>query len=166
MPLSAKKLKHQNKKPDLNPVKSAVVKVKKDKESDIQQVVNHYFYTKGLSLEQIKQDAKKRKIIYGRFAKPAKQLIDLSGSVAKAKKAIDKIAKWAQSRNLDYSIETIFKKWLEMDRLKPKERVHKPFYGGNPVIWSEAKRKWYVVSDEGQWLEFAGDEKDFEWREK
>ncbi len=137
-----------------------------EKESDIQKIVNHFFYSKGLSLEQIKRDAKKRKIIYGRFAKPAKQLIDLAGSMEKAKKAIDTVASWAQSRNLDYSIETIFKKWLEMDRLKPKKKESRPFYGGNPAVWSETKHKWYIISDEGQWLEFAGDEKDFEWKEK
>jgi len=34
---------------------------KEKKETEIQQIVNHYFYSKGLSLEKIKNDAKKRK---------------------------------------------------------------------------------------------------------
>jgi len=139
---------------------------KKRKETEIQQVVNHYFYSKGLSLKKIKNDAKKKKIIYSRFTRPAKQLLELAGSVSKAKKAIDRVAKWAQSRNLDYAIETIFKKWLEIDRLKPKEVVKKPFYAGNPMIWSQAKKKWFVV-DEGQtWHEFVGEEKDMKWKIK
>ncbi len=136
------------------------------KESDIQQVVNHFFYSKGLSIDQIKEDAKKRKIIYGRFAKPAKQLIELSGSVNEAKNAINKVAQWANSRNLDYSIETIFKKWLELDKLKPKEIVKKPFYKGDPIIWSEAKKKWYVVTSDGEWLEYCGKESDIQWKTK
>lgn len=133
-------------------------------ESDIQQVANHYFYSKGLTLDEIKEDAKKKKIIYSRYVRPAKELIELAGSVIKAKRAITKVADWASSRGLDYSIETVFKKWLELDRLKPKEVVKKPFYRDMPLVWSEAKKKWFVVTQEGDWLEFAGDEKDMEWR--
>ena len=132
----------------------------------IRQIVTHYFKTKGLSLYQLKKDAKKGRIIYSRFTKPAKQLLELAGSVEKAKEAIDKVAEWAKSRNLDYAIETVFKKWLELDRLKPKEIVKKPYYKGNPMVWSETKKKWYVISPEGEWLEFAGKESEIEWRIK
>ncbi|MCJ7787065.1 helix-hairpin-helix domain-containing protein [Patescibacteria group bacterium] len=134
------------------------------KETSIRQVVTHYFETKEISLEEIKRNAKKRKIIYSRFTRPAKQLLELAGSVQKAKKAIDKVAEWAKSRNLDYAIETVFKKWLELDRLKPKEIVKKPYYQGNPMVWSETKRNWYVISPEGDWLEFAGKKEEIEWR--
>ena len=133
-------------------------------ETAIRQIITHYFKTKGLSLSELKRDAKKRKIIYSRFTKPAKQLLELAGSIEKAKQAIDKVAEWAKSRNLDYAIETVFKKWLELDRLKPKEVVKKPFYQRNPMVWSETKRKWYVISPDGEWLEFAGKEKEIEWR--
>ena len=127
-------------------------------------IVTHYFETKGVNLEQLKRDARKRKIIYSRFTKPAKQLLELAGSLEKALEAIDKVAAWAKSRNLDYAIETVFKKWLELDRLKPKEVVKKPYFQGNPMVWSETKKKWYVISPEGEWLEFAGKESDIEWR--
>ncbi len=133
-------------------------------ETAIRQIVTHYFKTKGISLEQLKKDAKKRKIIYSRFTKPAKQLLELAGSVKSAEDAIDKVAKWAKSRDLDYAIETVFKKWLELDKLKPKEIVKKPFYRGNPIVWSETKRKRYVIDEYGEWLEFAGKESDIEWR--
>ena len=150
-------------------MKKQTKKIKKEKgnkkkETDIQEIINHYFYTKGLSLEQIKKDAKKKKIIYSRFTRPAKQLLELAGSVKKAKQAVDKVAEWAKSRNLDYAIETVFKKWLELDRLKPKEIIKKPFYDGSPMVWSQTKRKWYVITPEGRWLEFAGKEEDIKWR--
>lgn len=132
--------------------------------NDIQRIVNHYFHTKGLSLKEIKESAKKKKIIYSRYVRPAKQLLELAGSLKKAILAIDKVAEWAKSRNLDYSIETVFKKWLELDRLKPKEVVKKPYFQGNPMVWSETKRKWYVVSCDGEWLEFAGKESEIEWK--
>jgi hypothetical protein len=132
--------------------------------NDIQRIVNHYFYTKGLTLKEIKESAKKKKIIYSRHVRAAKQLLELAGSLKKAIEAIDKVAEWAKSRNLDYAIETVFKKWLELDRLKPKEIVKKPYYQGNPMVWSESRKKWYVINQEGEWLEFAGKEEEIEWR--
>jgi len=133
-------------------------------ETAIRNIIAHFFKSKGLSLQELKENAKKRKIIYSRFTKPAKQLLELSGSIEKAKEAIDKVALWANSRKLDYSIETVFKKWLELDRLKPKEIVKKPFYNGDPMVWSEAKRKWYVISKNGEWLLYADKESKIEWR--
>ena len=133
-------------------------------ETAIRQIITHYFETKGLALQQLKLAAKKKKIIYSRFTKPAKQLLELAGSVEKAKEAISKVAEWAKSRNLDYAIETVFKKWLELDRLKPKEIVKKPYFQENPMVWSETRKKWYVIDGAGDWLEFAGKESDIEWR--
>lgn len=130
----------------------------------IREIVTHFFKSKNIPLEKLKMDAKKQKIIYSRFTKPAKQLIELAGSVEKAKQAIDRVAEWANSRGLDYAIETVFKKWVELDRLKPKEIVKKPFYRGDPMVWSESRRKWYVIDSHGEWLEFAGKESEIEWR--
>jgi hypothetical protein len=133
-------------------------------ETAIRQIITHFFQSKGLSLQELKENAKKRKIIYSRFTKPAKQLLELAGSVEKAKEAIDKVAQWANTRKLDYAIETVFKKWLELDRLRPKEIVKKPFYKGDPMIWSETKKKWFVISKYGEWLEFADKKSTIEWK--
>ncbi len=135
-----------------------------EKESDIQKVVNHFFYTKGFTLDEIKESAKKKKIIYSRFTRPAKELIELAGSVKKAEEAISIVADWAKSRHLDYSIETVFKKWLELGKLKPKEIVKNPYYMNQPMVWSQTKRKWYVIDDNGEWLEYADKEDKIEWR--
>jgi DNA polymerase/3'-5' exonuclease PolX len=132
-------------------------------ETAIQNIIAHYFQTKGIGLQELKNNAKKRKIIYSRFTKPAKQLLELAGSVEKAKKAITTVSQWAKTRKLDYAIETVFKKWLELDQLKPKEIVKKPFYKGNPMIWSEAKKKWFVIKN-SEWLEYVGKKEDIEWR--
>ena len=133
-------------------------------ETAIRQIVTFYFQTKGLSLKELKENAKKRKIVYSRFTKPAKQLLELAGSIEKAKEAIKKVANWANSRNLDYAIETVFKKWLELHRLKPKEIVKKPFYKNQPMVFSDTKKKWYVVTKDGEWLEFADKENKIEWK--
>ena len=133
-------------------------------ETAIQNVIAHFFLTKGVGLQELKNNAKKRKIIYSRYTKPAKQLLDLAGTVEKAKEAISTVANWANSRKLDYTIETVFKKWLELDRLKPKEIVKKPFYRGDPMIFSEMKKKWFVISKYGEWLEFADKKDKIEWK--
>lgn len=135
-----------------------------EQETAIRQVIAHFFASKGLDLKQLKEQAKKEAIVYSRYTKPAKQLIELSGGTQQAKEAIDKVALWANSRNLDYTIETVFKKWLEIDLLKPKEIVKKPFYEGLPMIFSETKKKWYVINNNGEWLEFADKEEKIEWR--
>lgn len=139
-------------------------KLKQD--TAIQQIITHFFKSKGVSLEELKKNAFKKKIVYSRYTRPAKDLIKLAGSVEKGKEAITKVAQWAQSRNLDYTIETVFKKWLEIDHLKPKEIVKKPFFQGNPMVWSQTKNKWYVIAEDGEWREFAGEEKEIEWRIK
>lgn len=133
-------------------------------ETAVRQIITHYFQTKDVSLDELKRNAKKRKIVYSRYTKPAKQLLELAGTIEKAKKAIDIVAEWAKTRNLDYVIETVFKKWLELDRLKPKEIVKKPYYRGDSMVWSETHKKWYVISPEGEWLEFAAKEDEIEWR--
>lgn len=135
----------------------------KDKTA-IQQIIAHFFKSKGLSLDELKENARKRKIVYSRYTRPAKQLLELAGSLEKAKEAIDKVSSWAISRNLDYAIETIFKKWLELGQLKPKELVKKPFFQGLPMVWSETRKRWYVIDSAGEWLEFAGKESEMEWR--
>ncbi len=130
----------------------------------LREIVTHFFQTKGIPLSRLKMNARRHKIVYSRYTASAKQLLELAESVGKAKEAITKVAEWANSRGLDYSIETVSKKWLELDRLKPKKVVKKPFYRGMPLVWFEVKKKWFVVTDEGEWLEFAGEEKDIEWR--
>ncbi len=132
----------------------------------LRDIVTHYFETKGVSLDDLKRNARKQKIVYGRFAKGAKQLLELAGSVAKAKHALSVVAAWAKSNKLDYTIDTVFKRWPELDRLKPKELIKKPFYQGSPMVWVESKKKWFVVRGAGDWLEFAGDENDIEWRQE
>ncbi|MDP3882629.1 MAG: hypothetical protein Q8Q48_01075 [Candidatus Staskawiczbacteria bacterium] len=133
-------------------------------ETAIQNIIAHFFESKGIGLQELKNNARKKKIIYSRFTKPAKQLLELAVSVEKAKEAIDKVASWANTRKLDYAIETVFKKWLELDRLKPKEIVKKPFYRGDPMIFSTTKKKWFVISKYGEWLEFADKENTIEWK--
>ena len=147
-------------------IKTGKIKYLKElqEETAIRQIITYFFETKGVNLNELKRSARKRDIVYSRYTKPAKQVIELAGSPQKAKDAIKKVADWANSRKLDYAIETVFKKWLELDRLKPKEVVKKPFYRGDPMIWSENRKKWFVITSGGEWLEYADKEELIEWR--
>ncbi len=136
--------------------------LKERKETDLQKIVNHYFKTKGLTLDKIKKDAKKKKIIYSRHIRPAKELLELAGTATKAKQAITTVANWANTRELDYTIETVLKKWLELDKLKPKKKKIKPFYDGKEM--REKNKKWYVIGNDGEWLEFADKKDKIEWK--
>lgn len=133
-------------------------------ESDVQKLINYYFQTKGISTEELKANAKKKKIIYARYTKPAKDLLQLADSLQKAKAAINKVAQWAKSRNLDYAIETVLKKWPEIHSLEPKKKTKQPFYKNDRMV--KSRDKWYVINKHGEWLEFAGDEEEIEWREQ
>jgi len=134
------------------------------KKTALRQIVTYYFTTKGVSLVELKRKAKVEKIVYGKYAKSARELLMLAGSLEKAKSAIKRVAEWAGSRELDYSLDTVIKRWLELERLKPKEVVKKAFYKGDPMMWNERKKKWFVINSEGDWLEFADEESKIEWR--
>lgn len=76
------------------------------------EIVNYFFTLKGWD-DQPKEFYKKNGIAYARHCRPAKQLLDLcDGDLEKAKKELDNVAKWANENGLDYSIETVFKRFL------------------------------------------------------
>ncbi len=86
--------------------------------SDVQLIVNHYFNSLGLDLEEIKEQSKNGKINYGGHTRDAKQLLELTDNdIDDAKKAIDTVAEWAQDNGFMYVIGTVIKKWLELDKL-------------------------------------------------
>jgi hypothetical protein len=50
------------------------------------------------------------------------------------------------------------------ENYKNRGRRYKPFYQGNPMRWVEYKKKWFVISKYGEWLEYADKESKIEWR--
>ena len=129
------------------------MKEEKDK-PPTNQVVNYFFVLKGWDYKE-PEFYKKHKIYYGRYVKPAKDLLELcGGSVEKAKESLDKISEWADSRNLDWAIETVLKKWLEIDKLEPKEK--QPYFRDMRII--DKNNKLYCIDGSGKWLDFVGDE--------
>jgi len=119
----------------------------------IQEVVNHLFQLKGWD--------KSSNVIYARFTRPAKQLLELcAGDITSAKGKLEKIAKWAKLKNLDWSIETVFKRWGDLDSLKT-EPDKKPYYDGYQMY--QKFGKWFVLVD-GEHKEFADSEDKIIWK--
>lgn len=135
-------------------------KEKTKKISPVHELVNYYFDIKGWANKN-KSFYQENNIVYGRSTKPAKQLLEMcDGNLEEAKLNLKKVAEWAKSRNLDFSIETVFKRWNEIDKLQPIEK--KPYYRNCPMV-KRFGRKWFVL-EKGDWLEFAGLESEIEWR--
>jgi hypothetical protein len=132
------------------------VAAKAAEKSKFQQIINYFFELKGWA-DKDKGFYEKNKIIYGRFTRPAKDLLGLcDDDLEEAKLCVKKVSDWAESRDLDWSIETVFKKWYDLDQLKPKEK--KPYYKGNRVF--EICGKKFVLMPNGEKLQFAGSEKE------
>jgi len=47
---------------------------------------------------------------------------------------------------------------------KGRRIIKKPYFLGDPIVWSSIKRKWFVVDGYGEWREWAGEEKEIEWK--
>ena len=119
----------------------------KPESASAKDVVNYFFELKGWANKN-KDFYLKNKIIYARFMKPAKELLTLcEGSLEEAKECLKKVSVWAISRELDWSIETVFKKWYDLDLLKPKEK--KPYYQGKRIFQKVPNGKWWCVSQDG-----------------
>lgn len=123
----------------------------------IQKIIHHFF-----SLKEWKYDgSKKSQVVFARYLKSAKDLLYLcDGELEEAKECLNKLGKWAKSRELDWSIETVFKKWYELDLLKEKEK--KPYLDGNRVF--KIGPRWYVLEPNGDKLLYEGSENKFLWK--
>lgn len=112
-------------------------------ETKLQQVINYFYELKGWNWKD-----QKYKKIYSRFTKSAKDLLELTEQdVKEAQRKLKILADWANSRKLDWSIETVFKKWFDLPQLQPREK--KPKWEGQPLFKDTAGR-WKIVMHTGE----------------
>lgn len=138
-----------NSNSNLNPNPNKSADTPKEKRKD-QIIVDYLFFLKGWNL---KDSSPERKRPYQGYLRAASELIGLcEDDVEEAKQCLKKVADWAISRELDWGIETVFKKWYDLDVLKPKEK--KQYYQGNRVFEMGGAK--YVLMPNGEKLKFAG----------
>lgn len=112
-------------------------------------LVNYFFELKGWA-DKDKNFYIKNQIVYARFTGPAKKLLTLCDEdIDRAKERLKKLSEWAISCGLEWGIDTVLKKWYELDTLKAKEK--KQYYRGDLIVESRGK-KWVVQN--GEFLEF------------
>lgn len=117
----------------------------------LQSVVNYFYELKNWDYKD-----KKYKSIYSRYTKPAKELLELcDGNIKEAQFCIKKVCDWANSRELDWGIETVFKKWYDIDKLLPQVKTKKAYYDGNRMF--KNGNQWNVIMPNGEIKKFAGD---------
>ena len=81
----------------------------------IQDVVDFFYSLKGWD-GQDKNFYKKNNIRYERYVSPAKDLLILcDNDVDKCKDYLQKIRNWAVSLSIDWSIETVARRWLDLE---------------------------------------------------
>lgn len=115
------------------------------------ELVLYFFELKGWIYVKGEKSSQK---VFHRFLRPAKELLELcNDNLDEAKFCLKKVADWAKSRKLDWSIETVFKKWYEIDSLRELEK--KPYVDGNRAY--QYLGKWYLIMPNGEKKEYVGD---------
>lgn len=86
----------------------------------VQEVVNYFFEIKGWA-NQEKSFYSKNKILYGRYTKPARELLVLcDNDLTKIKKYIKLLSEWAEKNKLSWSLETVIKRWNDFKDVEEK----------------------------------------------
>lgn len=83
-----------------------------------QKLLDIFFELKGWDY-QPKEFYIENKISYPRHLKAANNLLEMcDGNLELATEKLNKVAEWADGSGLEWTIETVFKRWLEIDKLK------------------------------------------------
>lgn len=98
-------------------IKKPKPETKKTKiKTNVGELVDYYLELRGWA-NLPKEEYQKRKIIYGRFTRPAKHLLIMTDqNLDRAKYLLDCVKQWAELKHLDWSIETVFKRWGEIEK--------------------------------------------------
>lgn len=144
-------------------------------ESDVKEkqqgqiLTEHFFRLKGWQTkERIEEEDPKTKkqlyAVYSRYKKTAEQILDLvEGDLKQAKLKVEKVQKWADSRELDWSLETLLKKWMDIDDLPQEVEKKKVAYIDGDRAY-EKFGKWYVILHNGEHKEYIGSLDKIEWK--
>lgn len=119
--------------------------------SDIQKLVHFFFEQKGWQYDNSKQAT------FRRHLKPAKDLLEVcEGNLETAKHKIRQIKYWADQNELDWSIDTVLKKWFELDRLAANVEKSKKAYIGRDRAYQDKDGRWNVILPSGEHRKYIG----------
>ena len=105
------------------------------------ELIKFFFELKGW---EYKEGDKQSQIVFRRYLRSAGDLLVLcDNDLSESKECLKKVGDWAKDRELDWSIETVFKKWYDIDLLKPKEK--KPHYDNCRIFQKVVDGKWWII---------------------
>jgi hypothetical protein len=116
--------------------------------NSVHRIVDLFFELKGWS-QLPKEEFKKRKIVYGRHTKAAKDILSLSDDYYQfAEDRVRRVATWAGNNELEWGLDTVIKKWMEIDDL-PQEKKKKPVTEEGYSAY-EKQGKWFCIMPNGE----------------
>jgi hypothetical protein len=120
-------------------------------------IISEYFKSKGQLLDFTLPS---HRILYKRHLREAKEILECAGGdLEEAVSRIHRLAKWARSNGLSYSISTVTKRWLE-----DNTPTQKPYIIDNGKRY-EARQKegrWEIL-DGGRWYKYSGRQSDIKY---
>lgn len=94
-------------------------------------------------------------LIAKRFLRPAMEIYKAANlNIPFAKEKIRTLALWADSKKLDWSLETVLKRWLADNSIV--EEPKKAYIDGDPAIQDPITKRWRVKIHTGQWVDYVG----------
>ena len=140
------------------------VKLSKDKLKNTRvdvDLIKYFFELKGW---EYKEGDKQSQIVFRRYLKSAGDLLILcDNNLSEAKECLKKVSDLAKDRELEWSIETVFKKWYDIDLLKPKEK--KPHYDNCRIFQKVKDGRWFIIrGGEIKELGYEPREKEIVWK--
>jgi len=114
-------------------------------------LVESFFILKGWEYDKTKQ------ALFRRHLRGAKDLLELCDEdINLATHKLNQIKYWADSKNLEWSIETVLKKWYDLDLLSVRVEAEKKSFIGNDRAYKNNKGRWHVILPNGEHKEYIG----------
>lgn len=114
-----------------------------------QGLIHFYFTLRGWAYAE---GDPKSMILFRRFLRPTRDLLTLCDhDLQRAQAAIIRVKNWAESIQLSWSMETVIKKWNELDKLDVKLT---PFIDGDRA--QQRGDNWWVLPYHGAWVRYDG----------
>lgn len=115
--------------------------------NDVGELVHFFFEKKGWAYTKDKAS------IFRRFLRTAKDIISIA-SLEEAKDKVSKVAKWADERDLDWTLDTVIKKWMDIDHLATQEKKKKAYIEGDRAY--EKNGEWFIINRSGEHVRYVG----------
>lgn len=125
---------------------------------DLQNLISFYFRQRGVTFDFSDPIHKE---LFKRLSRDGAALLRMAGGKYETvmQKMLE-VKEWAESRKLDWSLQTVIKRWLADN--SPKKS---PFFSWGADLYPMAMRygRWRVNID-GEWKEYSGQEKYIVWK--